>query len=283
MKKSITIAVSVGIVFCMNVILAQDPGSTPIDELKKNADKGNAEAQFRLGGSYLNKKGAATDPAEAVKWYRKAADQGYAPAQCELGFCHARGLGLNKDPAEAVKWYRKAADQKHAMAQYKLARCYENGRGTEKNYAEAMKWYRKAAEQGYAPAQCELGLYSAVGMGIRQDYAEALKWLRKAADQKHAAQSTRNMALALYKKYEQEHVRCQQKLQAEKIQREQAQRRKRLKAAGKCPDCEGSGWVRLPGLLIHKRCSCRIIGRSLTTGEIFVRDDDGRIVREFPR
>jgi hypothetical protein len=36
------------------------------------AEQGDAKAQFRLGGMYLNGQGVPQDAAEAVKWWRKA-------------------------------------------------------------------------------------------------------------------------------------------------------------------------------------------------------------------
>ena len=46
------------------------------EELKTDAEKGNAAAQFNLGCCYNQGKGVATNTVEATKWYRKAADEG---------------------------------------------------------------------------------------------------------------------------------------------------------------------------------------------------------------
>src|SRR3989344_4931560 len=85
--------------------------------LGKAAEKGNANAQYNLGGMYANGRGVARDDAEAVKWYRKAAEHGYAQGQNNLGAMYANGRGVARDDAEAVKWYRKAAEQGLALAQ----------------------------------------------------------------------------------------------------------------------------------------------------------------------
>ncbi|MDR1484643.1 MAG: sel1 repeat family protein [Planctomycetaceae bacterium] len=52
-----------------------------IESLKAEAEKGNAEAQFKLGNRYLGGEGVKKDHAETVKWYRKAAEQGFALAK----------------------------------------------------------------------------------------------------------------------------------------------------------------------------------------------------------
>ena len=154
-----------------------------IDELKKAAEQGDAQAQCNLGICYDLGKGVEKNPTEAVKWYRKAAEQGIAEAQFFLGACYDLGNGVEKNLSEAVKWYRKAAEQGNAPAQYNLGICYDFGKGVEKNPTEAVKWYRKAAEQGIAPAQCNLGICYANGDGVEKNPTEAVKWYRKAAEQ----------------------------------------------------------------------------------------------------
>ena len=128
-----------------------------IKHFRKAAEKGNAEAQFKLGYCLYQGLGAEQDQAEAVKWFRKAAEQGLVEAQFNLGLCFYQGLGMEQDYAEAVKWFRKAAEQGLAEAQYSLGVCYANGIGVKRNRTESRKWYRKAAEQGFPEAQKALG------------------------------------------------------------------------------------------------------------------------------
>ena len=153
------------------------------DKDKYLAEKGNAEAQYKLSSCYILGKGVTKDKVQAFYWCRKSADQNYAEAQWWLGLCYARGWGVMKDAAEAVKWYLKAAEQNYAPAQYSLGGCYAQGQGVPKDDAEAVKWYRKAAEQNSAEAQYSLGLCYALGWGVMKDAAEAVKWYLKAADQ----------------------------------------------------------------------------------------------------
>lgn len=178
---------------------------------RKAAERGDANAQYRLGSCYSNGDGVETNKVEAVRWYRMAAEQGHAGAQGSLGMCYANGDGVETNKAEAVKWCRKAAEQGCVIAQFRLGMCYATGTGVEQNQEKAeewfdkikdpfdqfmigncflapirdevmaMKWYRKAAEQGYADAQYILGLCYCV----KQDKPEAVKWLQKAAKQGH--------------------------------------------------------------------------------------------------
>jgi TPR repeat protein len=158
----------------------------PPADVRAKAEKGDAVAQFILGGHYDLGEGVAKDEVEAVKWYRKAAEQNLPAAQRTLGLCLARGSGVAKDYVEAVNWFHKAADQNDAMAQYSLGVSYLKGQGVAKSEEEAVKWYRKAAEQNYASAQYSLGICHAKGQGLAKDEEEAVKWFRKAAVQNDA-------------------------------------------------------------------------------------------------
>ena len=87
----------------------------------------------------------------------KEAEAGQAWAQYEVGECYYYGKGVSKDYAEAAKWWRLAAEQGDAKAQRSLGWCYDSGEGVSWDMTEAVRWYRKAAEQGDATAQGNLG------------------------------------------------------------------------------------------------------------------------------
>jgi len=74
--------------------------------LRKQAEAGDANAQFNIGSMYENGSGVKQDYAEAAKWYRKAAERGDARAQYNLGFMYLNGTGVPQDYAEAEKWYK---------------------------------------------------------------------------------------------------------------------------------------------------------------------------------
>jgi len=169
---------------------SQGQGVPPVEQItewRKDAEKGDATAQFNLGISYAKGTGVVKDEKEAARWCRKAAEQGNADAQCSLGEYYAEGTGVVKDNKEAVKWYRRAAEQGLAEGQSKLGYRYVMGLGVGKDMIEGMKWFQLAAEQGYAEAQYNLGVFYYNGQGLAKNKAEAVKWLRKAAEQGHAS------------------------------------------------------------------------------------------------
>jgi TPR repeat protein len=168
---------------------------------RKAADQNYAPAQFHLGWMYDNTyyvgvPGAlGQDYVEAARWYRKAADQGYAPAQFNLGVMFDSGEGVVQDYSEAVKFYRRAADQGLDKAQFNLGLKYDKGQGVGQDYVEAARWYRKAADQGLSRAQFNLGLKYTRGQGVSQDYAQAYMWINIAAPHANDADGKRYAAI----------------------------------------------------------------------------------------
>ena len=156
-----------------------------IDELRRDAERGDAVAQYKLGRCFhhLDSCGVQKDFSESVKWIRKAAEQGIPQAQGALGWLYFCGEGVPQNFSEAVKWYRKAAEQGDGWAQNALANYYW---GVSFDFSEAVKWYRKAAEQGEVFAQNALAGCYYNGRGVSQDFSEAAKWFRKAAEQGNA-------------------------------------------------------------------------------------------------
>ncbi len=53
--------------------------------MKELAQKGDADAQLKLGRLYVERDVMSEDATEAAKWYRLAAEQGQADAQVWLG------------------------------------------------------------------------------------------------------------------------------------------------------------------------------------------------------
>lgn len=176
-----------------------------IEYYRLAAIKGNAEAQYELGGEY-DTYGVilARDYKEALKWYKKAAKQNHAEALNRLGelyqycdeidkdptlafsyyeksiFCHPyslRGMvniglcyennfGTQLDLSKAFYYYQKAAeDENFSDAQYHLGRCYENGIGTAKNPEKAFYHYQLAGEDGFC-AQAAFALGNCYKNGI---------------------------------------------------------------------------------------------------------------------
>ncbi len=85
---------------------------TERDALREKAEKGDAEAMFLLGNSYLQplRKENRSNPLLASYWYRKAAESGSKEGMFRYAACLERGIGMERDLHAAYEWYRKAAD-----------------------------------------------------------------------------------------------------------------------------------------------------------------------------
>jgi TPR repeat protein len=138
-------------------------------ELRPVAERGDPEAQYRIGLMYEYGKGYPKDMAQAVAWLRKSAAQNHAAAQTELGILYATGDGVPADAAQAVEWFRKAAPQGNVAAQYNLGLLIAKGEGAKKDDAQAVAWFRKAADQGMPEAQFKMGVAYENGEGVAKD------------------------------------------------------------------------------------------------------------------
>jgi hypothetical protein len=147
---------------------------TAANEYRPLAERGDAEAQYRIGRMYEFGNGYPEDKAQGIAWIRKAAAQGHADAEQELGVVYATGDGVAQDDVQAVAWFRKAAEHGDATAQYNLGLLYAKGQGVTKDYAQSVDWWRRAAAQGNLDAQFKLAVVYHTGEGTTQDQVAAL-------------------------------------------------------------------------------------------------------------
>ena len=116
--------------------------------------------------------GTGQTPDRRLERLRRKAEGGSADAQYRLGtLCLAGG-----DGAEALRWFRKSAEQGNALAQTGIAVMYLEGNGVAQDYAEAMSWFRKAAGHGSPAAEGSIGNLYHCGLGVSQELAEAVRW-----------------------------------------------------------------------------------------------------------
>ena len=110
--------------------------------MRRSADQGFAEGQWRLGHYYESGLGVREDDTEAAHWYRLAAEQGYAPAQHSLGLLYAEGYGVPKDLALAYMWnHLSASQQGYSPAKKSLATIFRLM--TPEQVAEAQSMSRE--------------------------------------------------------------------------------------------------------------------------------------------
>ena len=80
-------------------------GSVPHDVLKAKAQRGDLEAQKKLGALYREgSDNIKIDLTEAIKWLRMAAEQGDVQSHNTLGAMYARRNAGHEDTNQAFHW-----------------------------------------------------------------------------------------------------------------------------------------------------------------------------------
>lgn len=188
--------------------------------MKMSADKGNAEAQWRIAELYKKNEqydlafvwatksaiqqnvqgrfdygyflfegiGCEQDINLGLSIITTVANEGYDHAQWNLGEIYRTGHNVEENIAEAAKWYEMAAEQGHVDGMFQYAFIYFDGvGGVIENEKKALEYFRRAAESGDERAEYCIGCFYEDGRGgVEQDYQKAYEWYMKAAEQEHA-------------------------------------------------------------------------------------------------
>ena len=97
------------------------PASLTLEDIKKLAEDGNADAQFEMGIRYnTGRGGLPQDYDKCAYWFEKAAKQGDAMSQFFYGVCFFNGQGVPQDFKQAAYWFKQAADQGNEQAKAAL-------------------------------------------------------------------------------------------------------------------------------------------------------------------
>jgi TPR repeat protein len=175
------------------------PGKVLQKMYSKDAETGNAIAQFELGFLYYSATdGAEQDFEKAREWLEKAANQNHSKAQLLLSSIYQSGLGTTNNRSEAMRWLERAVEKKKdgkaynlesnqlAIAYFSLGQCFFGRGGDSKknsDFDKAFSSFLKAAELGHPIAQVQVGIFYGLGLSVKEDQSEALKWYEKAARQ----------------------------------------------------------------------------------------------------
>jgi TPR repeat protein len=76
----------------------------------------------------------------AARLFYALAERGNPQAQSRLGFMYEYGFGVPKNYEAAAWWTTQAAVQADASAQYRLGLMYDKGLGVPQDYVEAYRW-----------------------------------------------------------------------------------------------------------------------------------------------
>lgn len=150
------------------------------DFLIHQAEKGNADAQFRLAERYFSPfdEYFDVDNERAFCWYEKAALQNHPKAQRMLGICYIKGLGIEENFEKGMSWLMKAAenDDDKAMVNVALALLNEDSSSEEKN--KAVEYLHKAELINREAVYC-LAICHIKGSGVDKSIKKAFDYLKE--------------------------------------------------------------------------------------------------------
>ncbi|MEI8102756.1 MAG: SEL1-like repeat protein [Chlorobium sp.] len=156
------------------------------------AEKNKFAAQVNLIEIYSQGIGIPKDEKESQKWISiitDHADKGNAEAQYRLGLMIKEGENVPQNLPETIRLFTLSANSNFTQAQYALGEMYDEEKVVPQNYTEAIKWYRLAAENGYNKpvsydgddlairAGIRLYVMYSTGIGVKKDTKEADKWI----------------------------------------------------------------------------------------------------------
>ncbi len=89
-------------------------------DLRRLAERGDAEAQWQMGVRYYDGDGVPHDDAQAMKWFELAAEQGHVNAQSRLGAYYWAGRGVPVDLFKSYFWSAIAMHQGDEISKGRL-------------------------------------------------------------------------------------------------------------------------------------------------------------------
>lgn len=148
--------VSVGLAVAASVWLTPAEDHSALDtmapsavldlEIKKAAEAGDADAQFRLGNALLQDPSQSTqNSANAIRWLQLSAENGNTEAMIVLGRLSRSGVGLLQNYDQASKWIQTAAARGNPVGMLELGRLYRDGVGVAKDPVLAYVWFNRAS------------------------------------------------------------------------------------------------------------------------------------------
>ena len=127
--------------------LAAPVSATALEpEIRKAAEAGDPEAQFRLGEALLQDPARTPEnSAKAVRWLEMASENGNTEAMIVLGRLSRTGVGVLQNFGHTAKWIETAAARGNPEGMLELGRLYRDGIGMDKDLVRAYVWFNRAS------------------------------------------------------------------------------------------------------------------------------------------
>ncbi len=125
---------------------------------RRDAERGDAKAEERLGSMYYYARGVTQDYGEALRWYRESAEQGDTQAKYDVGLMYDSGIGVQQNYAEALRWYRQGAVLGERVPMQHGLAVLLRPRGPARPIVAAA-WYNRSCFEGLARAHWPLRIF----------------------------------------------------------------------------------------------------------------------------
>jgi GAF domain len=100
---------------------ANSPTIFWFEEVRQRAERGDSDAELKLGAAYANDQNGAENYTEAVKWLMRSADHGNVTAAAVLGAFDWAGRGGTQGYIDAYMWSAIAQAQGDEASSYRVA------------------------------------------------------------------------------------------------------------------------------------------------------------------
>lgn len=129
-----------------------EPDESAVRQYIETAERGDANAQFRLGELYLQGRGITQDSQRAFKWLSTAGAQMHDFAGIFLGLLFNLGICLLQCEPKDAGWFKKEYEENEANSRFYdiLRTCGLRGCA---GYVEAFMWLNFGLEFGYHDAE----------------------------------------------------------------------------------------------------------------------------------
>ena len=232
------VALLVVVVFLTEISGAQ--ADMVFDFQMKVAQKGNAEAQFKVGEMYEAGRGVEKNIVEANRWITRAAEQGHQAANYKLLYYDLQNNGVTAKNKPKLAELQQEAKGGNGIAQYYVGLMHSRGVGLRRNSTVALDWLGKASTVGVTAAEAEIAHINearrqyqlrakqdAERKAQEQEEAKRQEEERRKLEAKRDAEKRKQQETAAKKKAEQNEKLARQR-EAERIAAEERAKQERL-------------------------------------------------------
>ncbi|MEN9360588.1 MAG: hypothetical protein RL095_2123 [Verrucomicrobiota bacterium] len=153
---------------------------TPLAEIDKAAQNGEAEAQFELAEIYELGIGVPADPARARTLYASAAKSGHLQARLMSAFCQQEGIGGAADRGAALDAFLQLDSEGCGEADFALGNFFAYGSLRSPQMAE--HWYWRGLRAGDASSASALRALYQQERDADRRVAQLLSWYEALED-----------------------------------------------------------------------------------------------------